>query len=84
MPFEIDLTQNAFYKWAEACGVAKAEAKAVTQGFARGLSLVLESRFGALRDTVKERIAAAERELLEHWLRRVHEATTLEAVFADH
>ena len=75
MPIEIDITQNAMFKWGETQGEARGEAKALTR--------LLQDRFGTLPDSFRTRIENADVELLDRWLSRVYRAATLEAVFAD-
>ena len=79
MPIEIDITQNAFFKWAAAKGEARGEAR----GEAKALTRFLQDRFGTLPDSVRSRLDGADVELLDRWLSRVYHAPTLEAVFAE-
>ena len=87
MPIEIDIKQNAFYKWAEANGAAMGEARGEARGKAEGkadaLTIVLEARFGPLPAVVRARIASADVETLERWLQRLAHASTVEELFED-
>ena len=59
---------------------ARAEGRA--EGRAAALTQVLTSRFGVLPDAVVERVAAADVDTLDGWLKRVLTAATLDAVLA--
>ena len=51
------------------------------RGKARGLTRLLERRFGPLPRTVRERVAAADPGELDAWLDRILDADSLAAVF---
>ena len=63
MPIEIDITENAMFKWGEEKGEARGEAKILTR--------FLERRFGPLPDAVKARIASADTQTIERWVDRM-------------
>jgi len=63
----------------EALGIAKGRA----EGEIRSLMLLLELKFGTVPDEVRERVANANLEQLERWLKRVIPAENLGAVFGD-
>jgi len=79
MPVEIDIRENAFYKW----GVEEATPKAEARGEAKLLTKFLERRFGPLPDSLRSRLAAADVQTLDRWADRMDSATTLDEVFAD-
>ena len=83
MPIEIDITQNAMFKWGETQGEARGQARGEARGEAKALTRLLQDRFGTLPDSFRTRIENADVELLDRWLSRVYRAATLEAVFAD-
>jgi hypothetical protein len=62
-------------------GVAQGVAEGVAQGEAKALIRVAEQRFGPLPAVLRERIAAAEANVIEDWLDRVLTATSLETLF---
>jgi hypothetical protein len=57
--------------------------KGIEKGEARLLQQLLTWRFGALPDWVETKLAQAESARLEAWAKRVLDAPTLEAVFAE-
>ena len=81
MPIEIDVTQNAMYKWGEEIGEARGEAKGEARGEAKTLSKLLVRRFGPLPEFVRARIASADIESLDHWIDRFDTSKTLDDVF---
>ena len=83
MPIEIDVTQNAMYKWGEEQGEAKGQAIGEVKGEAKTLSRLLVQRFGPLPESVRTRIATADIDLLDRWVDRLDTAAILDDVFAD-
>jgi hypothetical protein len=83
MPIEIDVTENAVFKWGEEVG----EAKGISLGEARGeamlLTKFLERRFGPLQESVRTRIYAADVDTIDRWADRLDLAASLEAIFTD-
>ena len=75
MPIEIDITQNAMFKWGEEKGVAQGEGKQLIK--------FLENKFGPLSEAVRGRIAAADIARLDLWTDRSFRAATLDDVFAS-
>ena len=59
------------------------EQQGIEKGEARLLQQLLTWRFGALPDWVETKLAQAESVRLEAWAKRVLDAPTLEAVFAE-
>ncbi|NOS88793.1 MAG: transposase [Methylococcaceae bacterium] len=83
---------------AERIGIAKGLQEGIAQGLQEGieigkqeglvigakmLSRLLEHRFGALPETILNRVLAADEEQLNHWQSNALEAATLAAVFND-
>jgi len=64
-------------------GIAKGRAEGRAEGEIKSLMLLLELKFGTVPDEVRERIANANLEQLERWLKRVLPAENLGAVFGD-
>ena len=87
MPIEIDITQNAMFKWGEEKGVAKGEARGEARGEAQGeaklLTKFLERRFGPLPQALRDRVKGANVESLDRWADRLYDARSLDAVFDD-
>ena len=87
MLIEIDIAQNAMYKWGQEEGVAQGVVQGVAQGLVQGeaklLTRVLEGKFGPLSGPIRTRIAGASVEWLDRWADRSVGAETLDEVFAD-
>ena len=65
-------------------GLAEGEARGEVTGTAKALALLLEKRFGAIPQTVHERLFAADMASIETWLGRVLNAPDLQSVFSQH
>lgn len=70
------LTQPYYEK-----GLAEGEAKGETKGEAKILTLLLETRFGALPTDFRQRISAADAAAIEAWAARAFKARDLQSVF---
>jgi hypothetical protein len=70
------LTQPFYEK-----GKAEGKAEATTEGEAKALIRVLESRFGRVPDSVRQRTFAATVSEIDSWLDRVCHAPDLQSVF---
>jgi hypothetical protein len=60
----------------------KGEEKGIKQGESTLLSLLLETRFGAMPAAIQQRIATASTDQIQNWAKRVLEARSLDDVFA--
>jgi hypothetical protein len=86
MPFEIDITENAFYIDGKADGIeegaAEGEARGEARGEAKTLLRFLEQRFGPVPAPIRERVFAAGIEDLDRWVDAMPTAASLDEVFA--
>ena len=62
-------------------GKAEGKAEGKLEGEARILSRLLAKRFGLVPDSVRERIFAADVEMIEQWVERSFDAPDLQSVF---
>ena len=87
MPIEIDLRENAFFKWAEERGMAQGVTQGMAQGVAQGesktLMKILERRFGHIPEGIRAKVASADTSTLDTWVDRVIDAESLDAVFGQ-
>jgi len=70
-----------YFEEGVAIGKARAKAEAMTEGEARALVRLLERRIGAVSQTLRARIFAADQASIEAWFDRAIEATEFESVF---
>ena len=78
MPIEIDITENAVFKF----GAGRGEARGEMKGEAKVLTRLLERWFGPLAESIRTRIAAADIEALDSWIDRLDSSASLDTVFA--
>jgi len=83
MPVEIDIRENAFYKWGVEEATPKAEARGEAKGEGKLIVKYLQHKFGTVPDYTLSRIANADVATLDRWADRMYSAATLDAVFAD-
>jgi hypothetical protein len=83
MPIEIDIKENALYKWGQEDGEVRGLSHGTVIGEAKALTKLLECRFGPLAEPIRARIASAGMDVLDRWIDRFEPATTLEDVFGD-
>ncbi|MGH8474399.1 MAG: DUF4351 domain-containing protein [Methylococcales bacterium] len=75
---DIELKQTRFYQ--QAFGEGRVEGR--VEGEASLLLRLLERRFGALPEAVRQRVAAADAETLLIWGERLLDARTLEEIWS--
>jgi hypothetical protein len=71
MPVDLDLRDNALFKWG-----------AETEG-AKILTKIVEWRFGPIPEPIRTRLAKANVETIEQWVDRTKAATTLDEIFGE-
>jgi predicted transposase YdaD len=86
MAFEIDITQNVFYKAAVERGLREGMEKGLEKGLERGeakaLLRFLEQRFRKVSPSIRKRVSTANVQELERWIDRAATATKLTDVFS--
>ena len=96
MPSEIDITQNAMFRWGEQRGIEQGVAQGIARGVAHGLALgvaqgeerlllkLLEHEFGTPPADLTAKTSTATVDQLERWTEGSFEgAATLTSIFAD-